>query len=63
MTTAQSWTLIGTLIAILLAYVTVTATLLLRVIDAKFEGVIARLDVLDRDVQRLYERLFDRGES
>jgi len=65
MNDAQTWTLIGTLIAILLAYVTVTAGLLVKIIDTKFDGVNARLDVLDRDVQRLYERFFDRegGQS
>jgi hypothetical protein len=51
------------LIAILLAYVTVTAGLLVKIIDTKFEGVNTRLDTVDRDVQRLFAHAFDQQKD
>jgi Tfp pilus assembly protein PilN len=57
MNDAQTWTLIGTLIAILLAYVTVTATLFLRIIDAKFDHLSQRIDLLAQEVDKLTEEM------
>jgi hypothetical protein len=63
MSSAQTWALIGTLIGILLASVAATTALVLRLIDAQIAGLrnelLARLDALDRDLQRLYARVFE----
>jgi hypothetical protein len=67
--TAQAWTLIGVFAATL----AVLVTLVLQVIDAKIGGLdakidglrqemVARFDSIDRDLQRLYEHVFHRGE-
>jgi hypothetical protein len=61
MSTAQSWTLIGGFLAILVAM----SGLVLRIVQVQFDGLrnemIARFDALDRDLQRLYERVFHEG--
>jgi hypothetical protein len=59
---AQVWTVIGAFVATLAALV----TLVLRLIDAKLDGLraelLARFDSLERDVQRLYEHAYSREE-
>jgi hypothetical protein len=60
---AQVWTVIGAFVATLAAIV----ALVLRLIDAKIDGLraelVARFDALDRDLQRLYDHTFARGEE
>ena len=62
MSDAQTWAALGVLAAAL----AIIITLVLRLIDAKIDGLrgemIARFDALDRDLQRLYDREFGRGE-
>ena len=76
MTDAQGWTLlalVGVLLSVIGALI-VNQFHLLRVyldarfvglessIDARFDSVERRLDLLDRDVQALIRDRFDRGE-
>lgn len=67
MSSAQAWTLIGTLLAAVFASVAGTSLLVLRVIDARIDGLrnemVARFDGLERDLQRLYERVFHAGDG
>jgi len=62
MSDAQAWTLIGALIATIMGTIALTATLLVRFIESQIGGLrnemIIRLEALDRDLQRLYERVF-----
>jgi hypothetical protein len=61
--TAQGWTLIGIALALLAALCTM-AIYVVRVEFASLRSAMTtRFDVLDRDVQRLYERLFARQEG
>jgi hypothetical protein len=57
---AQVWTVIGGFLAILAAM----AALVLAVVRAEIavlrEHVDARLDAIDRDLQRLYDHVFQR---
>jgi hypothetical protein len=54
--TAQTWAALGVLAAAL----AIIITLVLRLIDARFDGLrqemVVRFDSIDRDLQRLYER-------
>ena len=63
MSGAQTWAALGVFAAALGAIV----TLVLRLIDAKIDGLraelLARFDALERDLQRLYEHAFARGEG
>jgi uncharacterized membrane protein len=59
-TTAQGWTLIGIVLALLTALCTMTVHLVRVEFASLRSAMTTRFDVLDRDVQRLYERLFDR---
>jgi hypothetical protein len=60
---AQTWTVIGIFAAALFALV----GLVVRLVDARIGGLrnelVARLDALDRDVQRFYEHAFGRERS
>jgi hypothetical protein len=57
MNSAQAWTALG-IFAVALGLI---ISLVLRLIDAKIEIVITRLDQIDDDLQRLYERVFQEG--
>ena len=61
MNAAQGWTLIGVVLALLVAL----CTMVVYVVRVEFASLrtemTGRFDVLDRDVQRLYERFFDRS--
>jgi hypothetical protein len=61
MNDAQTWTVVGIFAGALFALV----TLVVWLVDARISGLrnelVARLDALDRDVQRLFEHAF-RGE-
>jgi hypothetical protein len=65
MSDAQTWAALG-IFAVIGVLVTVQTTLVLRLIDAKFDGLRAeltvRFDAIDRDLQRLYEHVFQREE-
>jgi hypothetical protein len=58
---AQGWTLIGVVLALLAAL----CTMVVYVVRVEFASLrsemTGRFDVIDRDVQRLYERFFDRS--
>lgn len=54
MNDAQTWTVIGGFLGIL----TFGMGLVLRTVSVEIRSVGARIDALDRDVQRLYERVF-----
>ena len=57
----QGWTLIGVVLGLLAALCTMVVYVV-RVEFASLRGEMnARFDVIDRDVQRLYERFFDRS--
>lgn len=65
MSNAQSWTLIGGFLAILVAMVGLVLAAVraeIGILRGELTGLrgelVARLDALDRDVQRLYERFF-----
>ena len=61
MNAAQGWTLIGVVLALLAAL----CTMVVYVVRVEFASLrsemTGRFDVIDRDVQRLYERFFDRS--
>lgn len=61
MTTAQGWALIGGL----LAAVGIIAGLVVQAIRVSIEGLrnemVARFDSLERDLQRIYVRVFHTG--
>ena len=75
MSNAQSWTLIGGFLAILVAMNALVLALVRSQFEglrnemlAKFDGLrnemVVRFEALDRDVQRLYERVFhEHGED
>jgi hypothetical protein len=60
--TAQAWAALGVLAAAL----AIIITLVLRLIDARIDGLrqemVVRFDSIDRDLRRLYEHVFHRGE-
>jgi hypothetical protein len=60
--TAQTWAALGVLAAAL----AIMITLVLRLIDARIDGLrqemVVRFDSIDRDLQRLYEHVFHRDE-
>jgi hypothetical protein len=60
--TAQTWAALGVLAAAL----AIIITLVLRLIDARIDGLrqemVVRFDSIDRDLQRLYEHVFHRDE-
>ena len=61
MTTAQGWTLIGVVLGSLAALCTMVVYVV-RVEFASLRGdLTTRLDVIDRDIERLYERFFERS--
>jgi hypothetical protein len=61
-TDAQVWAALGVLAAAL----AIMITLVLRLIDARIDGLrqemVVRFDSIDRDLQRLYEHVFHRDE-
>jgi hypothetical protein len=61
MSDAQTWTVIGGFLAILVTM----SGLVLRIVRLEISGLrnemVARFDALDRDVQRLFERVFHEG--
>lgn len=59
MSDPQTWTVIGGFLAILVAM----CALVLAVVRAEIAVLAARLDSIDRDLQRLFEHVFARGES
>jgi hypothetical protein len=61
MNAAQGWTLIGVVFAMLLGLCTMVVYLVRVEFASLRTDLTTRLDVIDRDVQRLYERLFDRS--
>lgn len=67
MNDAQTWTVIGAFLAILialaasvLAVVRAEIAVLREHVDGIRAELLARFDSLDRDVQRLYSHVFDR---
>jgi hypothetical protein len=59
MNSAQAWTALG----IFAAALGLIIALVLQLIDAKIEIVITRLDQIDSDLQRLYERVFHQEDQ
>jgi hypothetical protein len=59
MNSAQAWTALG----IFAAAFGLIIALVLQLIDAKIEIVITRLDQIDSDLQRLYERVFHQEDQ
>ena len=62
MTDAQVWTVIGGFLAILVAMSGLVLALVRAEIAVLREHVDARLEAIDRDLQRLYDHVFAREE-
>ena len=62
MTEPQVWTLIGVFAAALFGMLTLMSTMFVRLINAKFETLEAKIDHLDRDVQAIARRVFPERE-
>ena len=70
MSGAQTWTVIGGFLAILvamsglvLALVRAEITVLRERVDGIRNELLARFDALERDLQRLYEHAFEREQG
>jgi len=61
-TEPQVWTLIGVFAAALFGMLTLMSTMFVRLINAKFETLEAKIDHLDRDVQAIARRVFPERE-
>jgi hypothetical protein len=61
-TEPQVWTLIGVFAMALFGMLTLMSTMFVRLINAKFDIVNAKLEHLDRDVQAIARRVFPERE-
>jgi hypothetical protein len=61
-TEPQVWMLIGVFATAVLGMITLTATMFVRVVNAGFAAMNAKLDHLDRDVQAIARRVFPEHE-
>ena len=62
MTEPQVWTFIGVFAAALFGMLTLMATVFVRLLNAKFDVVNAKLEHLDRDVKAIARRVFPERE-
>lgn len=60
MNDAETWTVIGGFLAILVAFAGVVVALIRSEVDGLRNEMRARFDAVDRDLQRLYEHAFKR---